>query len=95
MTEGNPSDTPSADAARVLCVLSSLQAEEYRDEFMEIGAGQAEFVFEPSPETALEQLGGIDPSLVIVGMDLGSMEGLEFLAMLMRQIGRASCRERV
>lgn len=74
----------SPEALRVLCVLSQGQADDYRDEFLEMGGGRAEFLFEESPEDALEQLGDINPALVIVGMDLGSMEGLEFLAMLMR-----------
>lgn len=69
----------------VLCVLQDDHRKEYEPEFARLRHTGANFVFESSPEKSLSMVGEIDPNLVIVGMDVGSMEGIEFLALLTSQ----------
>jgi len=69
----------------VLCVLQDDHRKEYEPEFARLRNTGANFVFESSPEKSLSMVGEIDPNLVIVGMDVGSMEGIEFLALLTSQ----------
>jgi outer membrane protein OmpA-like peptidoglycan-associated protein len=70
---------------RILFVLSEDQTQEFATEFDGLRRPGLEFVFEPSPEKALESLAVVRPVLVVVGMTLETMEGLEFLARLMKQ----------
>ena len=68
----------------LLCVLSEEQAKQFENSCL----GQASrdgvrVTIEPSPDDALEVVGRQKPDLMIVGMTVGGMEGLEFLAMLM------------
>jgi peptidoglycan-associated lipoprotein len=69
----------------VLCVLQDDHRKEYEPEFARLRHTGANLVFESSPEKSLSMVGEIDPNLVIVGMDVGTMEGIEFLAMLTSQ----------
>ncbi|MBN2496124.1 MAG: OmpA family protein [Deltaproteobacteria bacterium] len=70
------------EVRKVLCVLLEDQRKEYEAEFASLKARGAELIFETSPEDALASIGQLGPDLVIVGMDVGSMEGIEFLALL-------------
>jgi outer membrane protein OmpA-like peptidoglycan-associated protein len=75
---------PTSSTQHVLCVLSEAQKQALSqdlDRFRPSGV----LVFQDSPELALEQVGVLKPSLVLVGMSLDAMEGLEFLALLMRR----------
>jgi outer membrane protein OmpA-like peptidoglycan-associated protein len=69
----------------VLCVLLDDHRKEYEPEFARLRNTGANFVFESNPEKSLSMVGEIDPNLIIVGMDVGSMEGIEFLALLTSQ----------
>ncbi len=73
------------ESKNVLCVLQDDHRKEYEPEFARLRHTGANFVFESSPEKSLSMVGEIDPNLVIVGMDVGSMEGIEFLALLTSQ----------
>ena len=44
-----------------------------------------DLVMQDDPEQGLEQAGTLEPQLVIVGMEVGLMEGLEFLAFFMKR----------
>jgi outer membrane protein OmpA-like peptidoglycan-associated protein len=79
------SATKSPQAKRVLCVLSQEQWSEYQQDLDRMRQPGLEFVFQSSPDKALDQVGVVKPSLVIVGMTIGVMEGLEFLALLLRR----------
>jgi outer membrane protein OmpA-like peptidoglycan-associated protein len=74
-----------SESKNVLCVLQDDHRKEYEPEFARLRHTGANFVFESSPEKSLSMVGEIDPNLVIVGMDVGSMEGIEFLALLTSQ----------
>ncbi len=65
----------------VLSVLSEEQQAEFKAEFESMVNAGVEFIFESDPDQALEMAGGVRPLVVIVGMDLGPMEGLELLAL--------------
>jgi len=67
----------------VLFVLSDEQRAEYEREIADLEKDDRDFLWQTSGEDALDSLGEIDPCLVIVGMEIGTMEGLEFLAMLL------------
>jgi len=43
------------------------------------------FEYSDEPDSALDQIGDLAPCMVIVGMDLGEMEGLEFVALMMNR----------
>jgi len=75
----------SQQAKRVLCVLSQEQWREYQQDFERMRLPGLDFVLQSSPERALDQVAVVKPSLVIVGMTIGVMEGLEFLALLLRR----------
>lgn len=66
---------------RVLCVLSGEQWGDYDDELTGLAPEGVELVVQTDPDEALEQVARMTPRLVLVGMDLGAIEGLEFLAM--------------
>jgi outer membrane protein OmpA-like peptidoglycan-associated protein/CheY-like chemotaxis protein len=66
----------------ILCVLSEQQAQDFALDLEQLRGPSVELVMASSPEEALPQVGKLNPGLVIAGMDLGSMEGLEFLALL-------------
>jgi outer membrane protein OmpA-like peptidoglycan-associated protein len=69
----------------VLCVLSSEQQEAYGSELATLQRSGLRFAFQESPEQALDGLGELSPVLVLVGMDVGTMEGLEFVALLFKR----------
>jgi outer membrane protein OmpA-like peptidoglycan-associated protein len=66
----------------VLCVVRDEQRQQYEQEFARLGKLGAELVFESESEQALALIRELDPHLLIVGMDLGFTEGIEFLAMV-------------
>jgi outer membrane protein OmpA-like peptidoglycan-associated protein len=63
----------------ILCVLSDEQRAAYEEEFSALRGPGLEFLFKDDPEEALEQIPAIAPHVVVVGMEVGPMEGLEFL----------------
>lgn len=69
----------------VLCVLSQEQYQDYREELAKLSGVGAELVVENNPEAALERVTEVNPLLLLVGMEVGFMEGLEFLALLMNK----------
>jgi len=75
----------SADMARILCVMSDEQHNAYEVELGAMRQPTLDFVFETSGDDAIALVGEVEPALVIVGMDIGDMEGLEFVALLMNQ----------
>jgi outer membrane protein OmpA-like peptidoglycan-associated protein/CheY-like chemotaxis protein len=72
--------------SEVLVVLSSEQCEARSLELARLERPGIELVFEQSPETALDLVEEIRPALVLVGMTVGGMEGLEFLALLLKRL---------
>lgn len=75
----------SGNAVRILCVMSDEQQQAYASELDAMRAPSLDFVFEPSGDEAIGLVGEVEPALVIVGMDIGDMEGLEFVALMMNQ----------
>lgn len=71
--------------ATVLCVMTDRQYEEYREPLAAMCVLGVELIFEPSPEDALDQLEELDPGLLLLGVDMGAMEGFEFLALCARR----------
>ncbi len=69
----------------VLCFVSESQREEYKEEFAELSRLDVELVFDTSMEKVLSLVGELDPRLLIVGMTIGPVEGLEFMAFLMNR----------
>src|SRR5512136_1377439 len=69
----------------VLCVLSAEQQEAYRAELETLQRSGLRFAFQESPEQALDGIADLGPVLVLVGMDIGTMEGLEFVALLFKR----------
>lgn len=69
----------------VLCVLSIEQQEEYRAELESLRQFDVELAMRESGEQALEEFGELSPVSVVVGMEIGGMEGLEFVALLMNR----------
>ncbi len=67
----------------IICVLLDKQREEYDKEFAQLQLLDAEFIFESSADAALDLIGKHNPHIVIIGMDIGDVEGIEFIAMLM------------
>ena len=74
----------SNNDARVLWVLSDEQRAEFSSEIEGAGRDGVGFIFRSSPEDALDEVPELAPQLVIVGVTNDEMDGLEFLAMLMR-----------
>jgi hypothetical protein len=72
-------------STNVLCVLQDDYRKEYEPELARLRQTGANFVFESNPEKSLTMVGEIDPKLVIVSTDVGTMEGIEFLALLTSQ----------
>lgn len=71
------------ESKEVLCVISQEQYREYQEEFATLN--DASVTVESSPELAMMMIEQLDPVLIIVGMDLGSMEGIEFIAKMMKR----------
>jgi outer membrane protein OmpA-like peptidoglycan-associated protein len=69
----------------VLCVISDEQYQEYEDDFASLRGANADITLESSPELALSMVEALNPSLVIVGMEIEDMEGIEFIALLMNR----------
>jgi outer membrane protein OmpA-like peptidoglycan-associated protein/CheY-like chemotaxis protein len=78
-------NAPISGVQHVLCVLSEAQKQALALDLDRYRSSGVEVVFQESPERALEQVGELKPPLVLVGMSLEGMEGLEFLALLMRR----------
>jgi outer membrane protein OmpA-like peptidoglycan-associated protein/CheY-like chemotaxis protein len=76
-----------ATSRSVVCVLESEQRDAYRVELDRLERIGVDFTFEDSPDKALELIDQRSPDLVVVGMTVGMMEGLEFLATLMGHNG--------
>jgi len=74
-----------SEQGTVLCVLSDEQRSEYRDELTGLEQRGLSLVHMDDPDEALERAAALDPQLVIAGMELGPMEGLEFLAFFMKR----------
>jgi hypothetical protein len=68
----------------VLVVLSSEQREARAAEFERFRLPGIELRFEESPEVGLDIAKAEAPALVIVGMTVGAIEGLEFVALFVR-----------
>jgi hypothetical protein len=68
----------------VLVVLSSEQREAYAAELERLSLPGIDLRFEESPDAGIDIAKTSVPALVIVGMTVGMIEGLEFLALLMR-----------
>jgi len=79
--------TTQGARAIVLCVLSSEQKQAYQAEFERLQRPGLDFVFRESPQEALDQIPEVRPVLVVVGMDVGMMDGLEFVARLFSRYG--------
>ncbi|MDH5672168.1 MAG: OmpA family protein [Myxococcales bacterium] len=79
----NETPTGVGGKPKVICVMLDEQAESYASELEELKG--VELLMQDSPEEALDQVAELQPHLVLAGMDLGSMEGIEFLALLMRR----------
>ncbi|RLB51049.1 MAG: hypothetical protein DRJ42_17565, partial [Deltaproteobacteria bacterium] len=77
-------NSTTAAAPQVLWVLTLEQRVDYQADIASAKRPGVKFVFRDSPEDALDELEEINPSLVVVGMTNDEMDGLEFLAMLMR-----------
>jgi outer membrane protein OmpA-like peptidoglycan-associated protein/CheY-like chemotaxis protein len=69
----------------VLVVLSSEQREARAPELAGFERPGLSIVFEESPEAALDLIAKTPPAVVLVGMMVGDMEGLEFLALLLKR----------
>lgn len=72
-----------AGTARVLWVLSDEHRIEYDSELASMRRPDVEFLFENSPEDALDEVSDLAPNLVVVGMTHEEMDGLEFLARML------------
>ncbi len=73
------------ETKNVLCVLSEEQYGEYAIEFGRLAQAGVNLILESSPEVAITNAPSFSPRLIIVGMDLGLMEGLEFMAYLLNR----------
>lgn len=71
-------------APQVVCVLSDEQRSEVAGPIERLRETGIEWIWK-DPQAALTEIGQLDPTLVIVGMDVGAMEGLEFLALLLQK----------
>lgn len=72
-----------SESKEVLCVISQEQYREYQQELATITNGSVSV--ESSPALALAMIDQLDPVVIIVGMDLGEMEGIEFIAKMMKR----------
>ncbi len=72
-------------SSKVLCVLSDEQRLEYEHELEQLQGAGVPFEFTDEPDGALDRIGEMQPCMVMVGMDLGEMEGLEFVALMMNR----------
>ncbi len=68
-----------------MCILADEQRHSYREELAELDRPGVEFLFEDSPEQAIDLVGQCNPDVVLVGMTVGMMDGLEVLALLMQK----------
>lgn len=78
---------PREPSSSVLCVLEEAQRLAYEPELSKLGELGVGLSYEDSPERAFELIDRARPDLVVVGMNVGMMEGLEFLAALMGRPG--------
>lgn len=69
----------------ILVVLSDEQRDDYKADFDPLARAGIDFVYESSGDDALDRVTECDPGLVIVGMTNDTMDGLEFVAQLMRR----------
>ena len=82
----NQSEAVSVGVPReVLCVMSEEQYEDYVEELGAMCPPGIELVHQPSADDALDEVQERNPALLIVGMELDSMDGLEFVAMVMNR----------
>jgi outer membrane protein OmpA-like peptidoglycan-associated protein len=81
----DPSQPVAPSRPTVFCVLSFEQQTEFVDHFGRFRHPDVGWVFETSPEDALDRIGQLRPGLVFVGMTIGATEGLEFLALLFKR----------
>ena len=72
-------------ANAVLVVLSDQQRDDYAMDFEPLEHAGVDFVYQSSADDALDGIVDLDPALVIVGMTTDTMDGLEFVAQLMRR----------
>jgi len=79
--ETNDHSPASSGKQRVLCVLSGEQWGDYEEELTGLARPGVDLVVQTDPEEALNQVERLEPGLILVGMTLGPVEGLEFLAM--------------
>jgi CheY-like chemotaxis protein len=70
---------------RILCLLSEEQRHNAGADLDRLRRPGIELLFADSPAAALDQIGRLRPRLVLVGMTLDEMEGLEFLARLFKR----------
>jgi outer membrane protein OmpA-like peptidoglycan-associated protein/CheY-like chemotaxis protein len=68
-------------SSRVLCIAELDHREEYAEELERLANTGVELSFSDDAEAALEEIGTLAPDVIIVGMEVGTVEGLEFLAM--------------
>jgi outer membrane protein OmpA-like peptidoglycan-associated protein/CheY-like chemotaxis protein len=78
-------NAPKSGVQHVVCVLSEAQRLGLGQQLERLRQPEVKLVFQDSPQLALDQIGELRPPLVLVGMSLDEMEGLEFLALLMRR----------
>lgn len=76
---------PTSQAPHVLCVLQPEQQTALSERLKLAGRSGLRLVFQESADAALDRLGSESPALVLVGMSLDTMEGLEFVAHLFKR----------
>jgi outer membrane protein OmpA-like peptidoglycan-associated protein len=72
-------------ARSVLVVLEQGQREARAQELARLARPGIDVVHEESPDVALDLVATQPPPIVLVGMTIGAMEGLEFLALLLKR----------
>lgn len=72
-----------SDQPTILCILEPEQRAEYAAELEDLTRRGVELIHQEDPDEALEQVGSLDPRMVMVGMEVGPTEGLEFLALVL------------
>jgi outer membrane protein OmpA-like peptidoglycan-associated protein len=82
----DPARSIAEARSTVLVVLSGEQRVAWGPELGSLERPELELTFEEDPEVALSLIKRTCPSLVLVGMSVGAMEGLEFLAMLFQSL---------
>lgn len=75
----------TSQAPHVLCVLQPEQQTALSEKLKLVGRSGLRIVFQDSADAALDQLKSEGPALVLVGMSLDTMEGLEFVAHLFKR----------